>query len=420
MEEFKTVAITNTTFRPIAEAPGNRLRQYESLNPDFIRENLSPNKVAETKVIGPNGDTSIIWTENVISPYTKGGVHVMLFDSTSNLFRPTPTQMPDSEFEGMRILSADIVSYMQGMKDLDNISLGYNNSPLNYGHAEMGGMQSITTKHHIHIWNRKTQSDAGRISIDEIPRNTKDFILGDALTKLGSYVVMQAVSSEGREFIKEGSATIDERGFHAKLKTDLLHALQAPGFFGRFIKPLHMKIEQANADVWEAITTGNYNQKIEEARQAFEGLADRDKVYGDLQIIPELREPKERIQRIKDLKKKGYPELFLDKLASFSRFIKNRKDVKNEQNWIRNGLGYVLVINQQANEKNAEITIRPAVLIKSSKGGVVEALGIALRRVEVGATESVEEIENNKQNLAELKKTLPEQIVIKNSSNKIL
>jgi hypothetical protein len=237
---------------------------------------------------------------------------------------------------------------------------------------------------------------------------------------LGSYVVEQAVSSEGREFIEEGSVAIGERGFHAKLKTDLLHALQAPGFFGRFIKPLHMKIEQANADVWEAITTGNYNQKIEEARQAFEGLADRDKVYGDLQIIPELREPKERIQRIKDLKKKGYPELFLDKLASFSRFIKNRKDVKNEQNWIRNGLGYVLVINQQANEKNAEITIRPAVLIKSSKGGVVEALGIALRRVEVGATESVEEIENNKQNLAELKKTLPEQIVIKNSSNKIL
>lgn len=406
----RKVSVVTTTLRSISDLPSFRIRQRESLDYGFVMRNLEPQKVVEIPVEAPQGETRV-GIYNVLSPYTQGGVHIMMLDTTP-AYKATPAEIPDYEGEAMMCLSADIVGFLREMPGMDFVNWGYNNSPLNYGKQEEqgGGLQTLTTKHHIQIWNRRRPDQMVPLTDEKIQKTTRDFIKGDPLNKLACYVIYQGIEQYGSQFVDEKRLRIDRQGLHTRLTTDLLSALKTPGFFSDFIKPLHQYLEQATADVWDALTTSEYNLLKNRVKEEFEGKT-TDGCYDYLQTPPILRQPFDRSSRIQALEGKGYPNAFLRGLARLNRVLKDQKET-DEENWIRKGLGYTFILDQDKNQNFAAMHIRPAILIPLSRGGVVETLEIALKRSEVIDEQARQEIEENKKNIETLRKHLPNEISV--------
>jgi hypothetical protein len=77
----------------------------------------------------------------------------------------------------------------------------------------------------------------------------------------------------------------------------------------------------------------------------------------------------------------GYGDSFIEKLMTLNRLAQDRS-ISSEADWIRKGFGYALVINQDLGAPQASLHIRPATLIRTSRGGVAETGNVALRRSE--------------------------------------
>ncbi len=177
-----------------------------------------------------------------------------VFDVT-NKYRPTPTEIPPAEGEAMMQVAAESLSYINTLGS-DTLITGYNNSPWNYGEEEeQGGMQSLTTKWHMHVLGINRASEPKADLFDPIiPENARKFMLGEPLNRLAGKLIEEFIREMDPEIINKNSLNIDNRGVHVALDRDLINALHTPGFFSHFLQPLHNRIQQAMIDVGGALT----------------------------------------------------------------------------------------------------------------------------------------------------------------------
>jgi hypothetical protein len=214
--------------------------------------------------------------------------------------------------------------------------------------------------------------------------------------KLVSHFVM---SDEYQRFVSPDSHQVDNTGFRARLTTDLKTALHDPDFFVKFIKPLHEQLERACGDISAALTDFDYQGFKATVGQGFEG---KQKVaHEDLQVVPTMLPDEARQAQIEELLAKGYPPDFVAKLRIYNSFFKTPSDVADTER-LRKGLGYALVMTQEKGQPYAEIRIRPAVLIGTSRGGVVEAQGYVTKRHEAAGTQEAEQ-ERNRETIRTLR-----------------
>lgn len=402
-EREEDVPLIETTLRPISDRPSVRIRQKESLDYNFLMENLDPHNVRQIQICSGEGMPATVGVYNVFSPYTQGGLHVMLLDTT-NRYRPTPSEIPESEGIAMMDISARIIRFMQQMNGFEIISWGYNNSPLNFGVEEErgGGIQSLPTKHHIQIYNRKRELPI--VPISTLSEPVRNFIQGDSLNKFAGTIIKTIVERSATDWVDMQTVGIDTQGFHAKLSTDLLSFLKTPNVFSVHIQPLHNLLESASVNLWDALITVPYRETQQIIRYAFEKGNIRS--YDLLQEHPVLRPLADRRERLISLETKGYTPHEIRQLLILNSLLQNR-DTAAVAEWVRKGLGYSLVITQDPSEKEATIYIRPAIKIATSRGGTLETQHIALKRSEAGNDGDRDEIEQNKVNIAHLREVLP-------------
>lgn len=387
------VPVIETSFRPLPGPKTDRIRQQDAINHEFVMRNLEPQLIHTRQNVG---------VVNVLSPYTSKGLHVMLLDITP-AYAPTPTEISNQQGEEMMRLSSDIVDFQKRMPGTKTLSWGYNNSPWNYGEEEEkgGGLQSITTKHHLQIWNRPPDDLYAPLSA--IPAPVRQFIEGDSLTRIAGRLIQNQLTVLNSSFVNLDDLEVNKTGLHVMVKGTLSEALKTSGFFSDFIKPLHSRIEQATIAFGRAVTDKDFmlvKRMMQQGYELGEGFSLPD-AQKPPRLIPSAEERRKNIENLRSI---DFPDYVIDKLKWINTSMKNRDEVP-ERKWVRNGLGYALVITQDVDESYATLHIRPAVLLERSRGGVVETQGIALRRIEKPeGNETI--VEENTANVLSLKKWL--------------
>jgi hypothetical protein len=383
--DLETVPLVETSLRPSSELKTDRVRQFNALNWPEVKKNLDPEVVTTIPFQVPesiDNTSSNIAVINVISPYTKED-HVMLMDYTPR-YASTPREIPDSEGEEMRAVSAKVVAFQAQSAGVDRLSWGYNCSPLNFGkEEEVTGMQSLPTKWHPQIWS-STLKDSPKIALndDRVAKFAQDFIRGDVFNKIvGEEIARMVAQGTIKKFIDPSSIRVDNQGFHIGLADGLEKLLETSGFFSQFIKPLHLELEGLMAATSTALTDVDYFKLKDQIKMVFETQGDNKAMYQKLQEDPKLLPFNQRLEKIAAMRELGYGDSFIEKLMTLNRLAQDRS-ISSEADWIRKGFGYALVINQDLGAPQASLHIRPATLIRTSRGGVAETGNVALRRSE--------------------------------------
>lgn len=410
LETGRRVGQVETYIRKISNVPSARIRQEDALNEPFVHQNLQPSLVAEVPVELPDGTQTSIGIYNVISPYTEGGLAVMILDNQGK-YHATPSEVPTAEMQAMFQVAGTMYSYMEQMAGMDVISLGYNNAPLNWGQEEEkgGGLQSIPTIFHLQYWNRR--ANLPMLPLSETKPHIQEYITGDSLNRFAATLAESILKNISTNFTDLTRISVSNQGLETELTTDLKSALANPEF-AKFLKEFHTQLESAMAAVWDALTTSSqtefpYEYLKEVAREAFE-----EGRPGALEILrqpPTLRPSAERAQRIAALPKETFPQAWIQKLLRLSLYMKNQDEVE-VVNWVRKGFGFAMVMTQEKTAPRAKFILHPGVKITTSRGGVVEAQNISLKRIESGGN-SVEEVQNNLKHIEELRQYLPTQTI---------
>lgn len=407
--DLETVPLVETFLRPSSEVKTERVRQSNALNWPEVKQNLDPEVVATITFQDPeerDNLSSKIAVINVISPYTKED-HVMLMDYTPR-YAATPAEIPDSEGERIRDVSAQVVAFQAQSEGVDRLSWGYNCSPLNFGkEEEVTGMQSLPTKWHPQIWSNNLKNST-EISLNDerVSKFAQNFIKGDAFSKIvGEEIARMVIRGGIGGFIDPSTIRVDNQGFHIGLSDNLEKLLKTSGFFSQFIKPLHLQLEGLMAATSTALTDTDYFDLKKQIKTAFETQMDKSALYQKLQEDPKLLPHRQRLENIAAMRQLGYSDSFIEKLLTINRFAQDRSTT-SEDEWIRKGFGYALVINQDLGASQASLHIRPATLIRTSRGGVAETSNVALKRSESRNDTDLNQKSHNRQRVDILKKYL--------------
>lgn len=366
------VSVVATTFFPFSDQPTKRIRPENALIHEEVRDNLKPNVVAEVDADGHKW-----FAVAVLSPYTQG-FHVMLVD-LSNRYVPDPTHMEDKE--GTRIMDvwANTVDFQKSLSGTKSVHVGWNWSPRSYGEAEeKGGFQSLTTKWHPQLWNSEEPNKF--VPLDSLGEATRRVIQGNSFNRLFGELVSDTSLQDPilRSFLSMQSVRVDNRGISVLLAKGLSETFRKPEFFPHFIKKIAVDLDNMACDISEATTYLDNSDLDRLIKNAFENSTDG--IFPILRQDVTLLPAGDRISKIFALKDKNYPSYFIDRLLRLNFRLKDKKDV-SENLRIRKGFGYALVFSEDVGTQNAFMRIMPGFFVED-RGGVVEALGIVLKRVE--------------------------------------
>jgi hypothetical protein len=360
-----------TAFFPFSGKDTKRIGHVEALDQKTVEENLRPNVIAEVNVAGNPWSVTA-----VLSPYTPLA-HVMLLD-LSKRYMPDSRYVSDQEGKELMATCQKIVDFQEGLKDSRFINVGYNWSPRSYGESEeKGGFQSLTTKWHIQFWNQP--ESIKNVKLSSLIEGSRRAILGNKFNRrFGDFINERIVNKKdvfGR-YLDVDSTITDNRGIEIPLKESLSKVFSKPEFFSEFLKPLAGDLDEITKDLTESFSTRDNAQIENLIKKEFEG-----EICGPLAILrqePRLLPNDERTRRIQLLEKKGYSRKALDLLMNLNKIVKEKTE-SPKNNWFRNSLGYALVFSQDLINKKTVMRILPGILVED-RGGVVEALGVAITR----------------------------------------
>lgn len=375
------VPLVETAFFPFSGTMTTRIGPVQALSQEMVRESLLPNVITEIYVAGHPWKVAA-----VLSPYTPL-FHVMLLDS-SKRYMPDPTFLSPQEGDGLMKIWQRIVSFQEGLKGTKAINVGYNWSPRSYGEAEeKGGFQSLTTKWHLQFWNQPESAQS--VPLDSLKEETRRVILGNSLNKwFGVFINEHMLKNNAsfNRFLDLGRAVIDNRGIEISARGNLKEIFARPGFFSEFLQPLAVYLDRMARDITECFSTLDNSRLEKLIKGEFEEGAN-----GALPILredPHLLPYDERTRKIQFLGEKGYSNKVLNLLMHLNSLVKEKADAPDNR-WFRKGLGYALVFSQDLESEKTRMRIMPGIFVED-RGGVVEALGIALYRRE-GIDSSQEE-----------------------------
>lgn len=391
-ERFTGVPQVETSLFPFSDKPTARIAHAEALDSKKVADNLRPNVVADVDIQGHPWSVTA-----VLSPYATG-FHVMTVD-LSDRYVPDPRFLSADEGSELMATCGKIVDFQERLPNTTTVSVGYNCSPRSYGaEEEKGGLQSLTTKWHIQLWNQPEATQ--RVPLDSLKEGTRRAILGNGLNRVFGMMVKENIFKELSfgKFLDLNNVDVDNRGIEVPVNGSLREVFAMPGFFAEFLKPLAVKLDAMARDMTETFSDMD-NPRIEEL---IKGEFER----GTNGILPALREDPhllpydERIRRIRQLEGKGYGPRDMRLLRGLNVFVRGRQQV-SEDKWIRKGLGYALVFSQDLATGKTKMRLMPGVLV-SERGGVVEALGVALYRRETVDPHQAEKDEEKRRVLRQL------------------
>lgn len=356
-----------------------RQRPADALNLPGLSEALSPNIVGYL----PVGDSR--WsTIAVLSPYS-ADMHVMLMESSPKLYRPGPERVPDDEGNAVVQLWAAIAEQMRSRSPSANVNLGYNWSPRSWGEPEeRTGFASIPTKWHAQIWTWPTEpcepharwTDADAINAMErrlIVENTYGVPMGKLFSE--RILAQFQPGSMFRRMFSPGEPSVDCRGAIFKSTAPMAEIFRTPGFFTEVIKPAAVLLSELLKDLTQTMTTMDCDG-IDELLGSLEYGRDRDlpAILDKLRRRPLMRSA---VQIRKGFGSGRYPEGLLEVLMEPVR--RRCSEEGDSLSWWRKGFGYAFAFCGTPSDGTI-LRIMPGLFIGT--GGVVEALGVALRRPE--------------------------------------
>jgi hypothetical protein len=406
------IPVIQTLIRPLSDQPSKRMYPADSLDPNFLFEQLSPNCVHQVEIQGPD-ERRCLAVVNVISPYTPD-MDVMVCDGTGS-YCPTPSEMPRFEREALWQITQKIVAFMaSNLPDRSIISVGYNNSPINIGSHEKGGLQSVISDHHVMVWDRTKEQPTKKFC--EVPQNVQDYLTGDSYTDLAAQIVNDVIRHVSHPFLNRKSIRLASPSVHARLSVSLTEALADPIAMADFMDELHQGLEGANIAIWNAMVEKSYEEYLAIARTLFESpnlpQTQREYLLNQLVETAQLLPIEVRERNIRNLKKVGLSQANIDALLRINPHLQNREGIADTGKMFRKGFGFALVIVQDLTESTAKIIVQPAATIKYSQGGVVEAQRISLERIVDPQNGTAQQaVAENKRRLAELRETLPMHIL---------
>ena len=356
-------------------APPRRLRPTDALDlPELVRE---MERSAVCRLPACNGAWAVV---SVFSPYSPD-MHVMALELSPDRYLPGPERVPDEEGDALAASLAAILVFIENRYGTDAACWGYNWSPRSWGAPEEHtGFQSVPTKWHPQIWAAPPCPGApyARWATPELLSDSERRLLLDndhgrlfGETIRGQLERRFGPDSLFRRMFPADGHRCDARGFATGSALAPAALLARPGFFSQALKPVANALDELLRDVTETMTTldcAGTDRLLTGIEQG---------TLPDLTLLraaPALRDPA-AIRRAFAVK--GYPDGLADALHEPVRLrCEERGDAAE---WWRKGFGYALALRGRK-DGGTELRIMPG--LRNGPGGVVEALGMVLRRPE--------------------------------------
>lgn len=386
-----------TALTPVNDNWGVRIDQIKSLDPELVSSSLSSQAIAEIPLNG--GKWEVI---PPVSPYNNGPqeLHVMVVEGTKGRYLPDLTSISVEEgTEVMQRIVGRTLKYLENQPGNRLVCCGFNDSPRAVGDSEEG-YQSLITKAHFQIWNYRDFDT--EVPLEEVPEGARWAIAGDRLKRLGGeYICKPVLEKHGAEFLNLAELRVDSRGVEVPLLPGRLSDVVNDPYFFAFLKLVAIDLDNAARNITDALTDIDNQSMIDAIKGSFENGTNG--VVDMLRKDPELLPFSAREEKIKELEQMGYSRQLIHAVHQLSWLLKNRSQVSNKANWIRKGLGYAMVFEENLAEGVTRLRLSPGIFL-GDKGGVVEATGVALTRREGNmATE-----EEKKRRMEDLKPLIEE------------
>jgi hypothetical protein len=348
-----------------------RIRPADSLNLKKMIKEINKSAIITLDIKGK--PWSVVSVYSSYSP----DVHIMLLETSSNRYIPSPERVSDSEGDSLMAVWNTILDFIAARKTNVSIHAGFNWSPRSWGQEEeKTGFQSLPTKWHPHIWGWPSLNKSIKSKL-LMPYEKR--LLGDNdYSKPFGRLIGNEIKKNFRKdsllfnLFPYKNWRIDGRGIYAASDTPLLNILKRPKFFSRVLKPLAALLEHLTTDLTEILTKIKCKEMDKLLLETEKGMPKNWKTLRNQPIM----QPENRIKE--QFKKRGYPESLLNVVLGP---VQNRCEEKGDsRNWWRKGFGYALVLRDSSSGKGGEIRIMPGIYI--GPGGIVEAQGIILKRPE--------------------------------------
>lgn len=318
----------------------------------------------------------------------------MLVD-LSPKYKPDPTYVEGQEGDDLMKFWADTVNFQKRIPGSKAVNIGWNWSPRHLS-LEQRGFQSLLTKWHPQFWNFEDLTNLVPLSsLDEVTRRG---IEGNKFNELFGRLVLASIhnpiffGTRVSDFI-DLNGRADARGIEFTLKNGLAETFQSHKFYEDFLERFAKYLGNMALDFTHATTA--IESERDEGLLKMEFETGTNGVFDILQEPPRLLSLSERRQRISNLLGKYEPS-FARRLMLLSPHLQEREVVPKTL-WFRKGFAYALVFSEDLESGKSIMRIMPGVFAED-RGGVVEALGIALtRKTEVDGSELF--ANNKKRNL---------------------
>jgi hypothetical protein len=372
---------------------GRRLRPQDCVNLQGLLREVAPNTVTTLDIAA--SPWSVI---NVYSPYSPDA-HVMLMETSHRRVVTGPHELDANEGRLLLEVWTSILTFLAERESNASVCVGYNWSPLSWGvKEELTGFQSIPTKWHPQFWGWPSED---RFSHESPARQQEEDLFsprwGPAFGALIKARLLAANPGIGAGFFAPpGVWTVDARGLEIGLTTATPGLFGRDAFFADVLAPIARTLEDLMRELYETVTLETWQTdrdlvKRTERRPLTPAELDR------LRRTPRLRP---------DLHAHVKDPLLLALLSALEPSVRTRVEsdgwsattrrargctedrcwetcrVPTGRCW-RKGFGYALVFKLPARPASGDrgvLRIMPGVHL--GPGGVVEALGVILRRPE--------------------------------------
>ncbi|OVE78670.1 hypothetical protein BVY01_04735 [bacterium I07] len=359
-----------------------RIRPEDALDLPFMISQLEPSILNTTQI------ETYPWSlVSVMSPYSMDS-HVMLMETSSDRYIPSPERVSVNEGEGVIKRAARVLDFMSEQYQEGTVHVGYNWSPRAWGEMEeKTGFQSIPSKWHLSIWNWAPfpLSSENNSNVSRVPWKEAGFalrrILGENnyVRPLGRLLIRRLQYTMSRFPLRDSKVDInkfetDDHCLTLPISMPLTKFMKANGVFEQVLKPIAIAINRIFCDLTESLTTMCCHSTDQLIKTIEKGGLNAEQKH-QIRAAPEMRS-QDQIKQAWD--RHGFSDALLDALW---KPVKNRcEEIGNPENWWRKGFGYALVLSGSMNSSRSTLRIMPNVYV--GPGGIVETLGVLIRRPE--------------------------------------
>ncbi len=359
-----------------------RLRPLDSLNLKKMIPVLKKSEIIQVDIEGK--PWSVI---SVYSPYSPD-IHVMIMETSIDRYLPSPEYCQNSEGEGLMQLWDSVLEFIMKRKINHTIHAGFNWSPRSWGYVEeKGGFQSIPTKWHTMMWgwpefpikSEKTKY-AKWIPIETLTlpqrrifgSNNYSLVMGRMLKD--RFEAYFSLKNNYNKIFSSPTWKLDSRGLYLDFNLSIRTLFVTEDFFSEILKPIGIILDSFMRELTEVFTDLDCKE-IDGILQGIEkGMLSSEELK-KLREIPEIK-PVARINEL--FRERDLPHALLSPLLNA---VNNRcKRIGSPEKWWRKGFAYALVFSSPCSAEKGRLRIMPGVYV--GPGGVVEAKGILLKRLE--------------------------------------